>query len=626
MKLTRNRLLGGIATAALSYHVVIGFGSVSAATPVAAKPAGKIQTFPDKQAFFGDLHLHTTNSFDAYVLMGTKTTPDEAYQFARGDTINYLGQPVRRSEPLDFLAVTDHSENIGVFNQLDDKESEFSLSEIGRLARKGGYDSFRQIVTLLQSGAPLPGNAEKNKDVSASTWQRSIAAANANYQPGKFTTFIAYEWTSMPSGQNLHRNVIFRGNDAPAPFTSADSRDPQDLWTWLGKIRGQGFEALAIPHNANASNGLMYDWTTLSGRPIDEAFAQLRAANEPLSEVTQNKGSSETHPALSGNDEFANYEIFDKLLIGNVASKPGGSYWRDALGRGLVLQGKLGVNPYKDGAAGGSDLHSGLSVSSAQEYGGIAAANLGGGKQNKEQTAQTLGVGGQPATEGINAVVLSPGALTGVWAEANTREAIYAAFRRKETFSTSGSKLRVRFFGGYGFVPALLRNPGWVRSAYAGGVAMGSDLPASKKGQSPSFVVQAVKDPNGGNLDRAQIVKVWVEGGKQRERIFDVAWSGRRSVDKKTGKLTAVGNTVDLKTGAYANTIGAAQLETVWKDPTFNADQSAVYYVRVLEIPTPRWSTLRALEHGLALPTSVPPTLQQRAWTSPIWYTPPRRS
>jgi len=621
MKLIRKRLLGGIATAALGYHIVIGFGAANAAAPAAARPNGPVQHFADKQAFFGDLHLHTTNSFDAYVLMGTKTTPDEAYKFARGDTINYLGQPVRRSEPLDFLAVTDHSENIGVFNQLDDPTSEFSLSELGKLAREGGYANFRKIVDLMASGTPLPGNAERNKAVSASTWQRSIDAANANYQPGKFTTFIAYEWTSMPSGQNLHRNVIFRGNTAPAPYTSADSRDPQDLWTWLSQIRGQGFEALAIPHNANASNGLMYDWTTLDGRPIDEAFAQLRAANEPLSEVAQNKGSSETHPALSGNDEFANYEIFDKLLIGNVPSKPGGSYWRDALGRGLALQNRIGVNPYKDGAIGGSDLHSGLSVSSAQEYGGIAAANLGGGKQTKEQTAQTLGVGGQPAAAGINAVVLSPGNLTGVWAEANTREAIYAAFRRKETFATSGSKLRVRFFGGYGFSPALLRNPNWIHSAYAQGVPMGSDLPAAK-GRAPNFVVQAVKDPNGGNLDRVQVIKVWVEGGKQQERIFDVAWGGNRKIDPRSGKLAPIGSTVDLKTGAYANTIGAAQLATVWTDPSFKADQAAVYYVRVLEIPTPRWSTLRALEFGLPLPANVPPTLQQRAWTSPIWYTP----
>ncbi|WEK46241.1 MAG: DUF3604 domain-containing protein [Candidatus Andeanibacterium colombiense] len=622
MKKSGKWLIAGAATAALAYHVVIGFGSptLEAAAP-GTVAAGPVKAYADREAFFGDLHLHTTNSFDAYVLMGTKTTPDDAYKFARGDTIQYLGQPIRRSEPLDFLAVTDHSENLGVFNQLDDPKSEFSLSEVGKLARQGGYENFIKLVVMLQSGTKLGGSAEQ---VSASTWQRNIQAANANYQPGKFTTFIAYEWTSMPSGQNLHRNVIFRGNTAPNPFTSQDSRDPQDLWTWLSKIRGQGYEALAIPHNANASNGLMYDWNTLSGRPIDEAYAQLRLANEPLAEVAQNKGSSETHPALSGNDEFANYEIFDKLLIGNAPSKPGGSYWRDALGRGLVIGGKIGVNPYKDGAVGGSDLHSGLSVSSAQEYGGAANANLGGGKLDKARAAQEIGQGAQPAALGLNTVVLSPGNLTGVWANSNTREDIYAAFRRKETFATSGSKLKVRFFGGWDFAPTLLKQADWVRSAYGSGVPMGSDLPAAKGGKAPSFVVEAVKDPNGGNLDRLQVIKVWLENGKQQERVFDVAWSGKRAVDPKTGKLPAVGNTVNLKTGRYTNSIGAAQLSTVWTDPSFKADQAAVYYVRVLEIPTPRWSTLRSIEFGLPLSKDVPPTLQQRGWTSPIWYTPAR--
>lgn len=620
MKPSKKYLLAGIAALPLSYHVLVGWAPAEAAPEAAARAYdGSISVNPDREAYFGDLHLHTTNSFDAYALMGTKTTPDEAYRFARGDTINYLGQPIRRSEPLDFLAVTDHSENIGVFNQLDDPNSDFSLSEIGKLAREGGYENFRKIVAFLGTGTPLPGKA---REVSASTWARNNAIANSNYQPGKFTTFIAYEWTSMPSGQNLHRNVIFRGDKAPAPFTAVDSRDPKDLWTWLSQIRGQGYEALAIPHNGNASNGLMYDWTSLDGRPIDEAYAQLRAANEPLSEVSQNKGTSETHPALSPNDEFANYEIFDTLLLGNTPSKPGGSYWRDALGKGLAIASKIGVNPYKDGAIGSGDLHSGLSVNTAQEYGGIANANLGGGKLNKEQTVQALGLGAQPVGGGFNAAILSPAALTGVWAESNTRESLYAALRRKETFATSGSRLKVRFFGGWDFKPALLGKSDWVHAAYQSGVPMGSDLPSAAAGRAPSFVVQAVKDPNGGNLDRVQVIKVWVEGGKQKERIFDVAWSGQRKPDSRTGKVPAVGNTVDLKTGSYSNAIGAAQLATVWTDPSFKASQAAVYYVRVLEIPTPRWSTLRAIEHGLPLPKSVAPTIQQRAWTSPIWYTP----
>lgn len=619
----RNRLLAGAALAVpLAYHVLIGFGapSASAAVQDAATAAGAVPTFADKEAFFGDLHLHTTNSFDAYVLMGTRTTPEDAYRFARGDTIDYLGQPIKRSFPLDFEAVTDHSENLGVFNQLDDPNSEFSLSEIGKLARQGGAANFIKIAQFITSGAKLGGNADQ---VAASTWQREIETANRFNQPGKFTAFIAYEWTSMPGGANLHRNVIFKGDKAPAPFTAIDSKDPKDLWTWLANIRGQGFEALAIPHNGNASNGLMYDWTSLDGKPIDEAYAQLRATNEPLSEVSQNKGTSETHPALSANDEFANYEIFDHLLLGNTPSKPGGSYWRDALGRGLVLQQKLGINPYKDGAEGSSDLHSGLQVSTAQEYGGIASPNLGGGKLNKDTAQEALGL--KPtAFSSLNPVILSPGALTGVWAEANTRDAIYAAFRRKETFATSGSRLKVRFFGGWDFSRSLVAKPGWAHSAYRLGVPMGGDLPVARAGKAPSFAVQAVKDPLSGNLDRIQVVKVYVENGKQQERVFDVAWSGNRRIDAKAGKLPAVGSTVDLKTAKWDNSIGAAELATVWTDPTFRADQPAVYYVRVLEIPTPRWSTLRAVEFGLPLPKEVSPTIQQRAWSSPIWYTPAR--
>jgi len=620
MNIRSKWLLAGVAALPLAWHVTIGFGSRAEAAQETAAPVppGAIRLNPDRDAYFGDLHLHTTNSFDAYVLMGTKTTPDEAYKFARGDTISYLGQPIRRSEPLDFLAVTDHSENIGVFNQLADPNSPLSLSEIGKLAKEGGYENFRKLVGLL-SGARLDPTSQA---VAASTWQRNIDAANANYQPGKFTTFVAYEWTSMPSGQNLHRNVIFKGNSAPSPFTAQDSTDPQDLWTWISKIRGQGYDALAIAHNGNASNGLMYDWTTLKGRPIDEGYAELRVANEPLSEVAQNKGTSETHPALSGNDEFAGYEIFDHLLLGNVASKPAGSYWRDALGRGLVIQSKIGVNPYKDGAIGSGDLHSGLTVNSAEEYGGIAHANLGGGKpKDKAAAALELGVGGPPANSGLSPQILSPAALTGVWAESNTRDAIFAALRRKETYATSGSHLKLRFFGGWGLTPALLKQPNWVHTAYANGVPMGGDLPAVA-GKAPSFAVEAIKDPKRGNLDRIQIIKLWQVGGKQQERIFDVAWAGARKIDPRTGKLPAVGDTVDLKTGAYTNTIGAARLATVWTDPSFQAGQNAVYYVRVLEIPTPRWTTLRALEYGLPLPKDVPATIQQRGWSSPIWYSP----
>ena len=426
----------------------------------------------------------------------------------------------------------------------------------------------------------------------------------------------------MPDGQNLHRNVIFKGDRAPSPFTSIDSKRPQDLWSYISRVRAQGYEAIAIAHNANASNGLMYDWNTIDGKPIDEAYAQLRATNEPLSEISQSKGTSETHPSLSQNDEFANFEIFDKLLLGNKPSKPAGSYWRDALGRGLVIGAKIGVNPYKDGAVGAGDLHSGLSIQSEQDFGGIGLPNLGTARLTKDQVAQSLGYASTDKS-GLSQKVMSPGSLTGVWAESNTRDAIFAAFRRKETFATSGTRIKLRFFGGWNFAPDLAKQSDWVKGAYAKAVPMGGDLPRRSGNGAPSFAVQAVKDPNSGNLDRVQVIKVWLEGGTQHEHVFDVAWSGGRKVDPKTGKLPAIGNTVDLKTGHYQNNIGAAELTTIWKDPTFRPEQAAVYYVRVLEIPTPRWSTLQALQYGFPLPTDVPATIQERAWSSPIWYTPP---
>lgn len=636
----KTKLLSTVALTGLAVAIVAGAGfaiarqqAVTAAVPVAAPPAS---TAPeDRQAWYGDLHLHTTNSFDAYVLMGTKTTPDEAYHFARGEEINYLGEKVRRGEPLDFLAVTDHSENIGVFNELDDPNSALSKSELGQrilkakaegkldlTAKRDGVSEALALIGQLLKGDILKGIPGVNiADLTSSAWQREIDAANRNYQPGKFTTFIGYEWSSMPNGQNLHRNVIFRGSAAPHPFSSIDSSKPEDLWSWLTKIRGQGFEALAISHNANASNGLMYDWTTLDGRPIDVAYATLRSENEPLTEISQNKGTSETHPSLSPNDEFAGFEIFDRLLISPQKSRPAGSYTRDALGKGLVINEKIGANPYKSGYTGSADFHGGLSVSSEKDFGGnIGGANVGGGKTSVEAARALLSPSTDPAA--FNATITGSAGLTGVWAEQNTRESIYDAFRRKETFATSGTRLKVRLFGGWDFAPGFDKKSDAVKQAYAHGTPMGSDLPARPANAgAPSFLVWALKDPNGANLDRVQIVKVWVENGVQKEKVFDVAFDAGRGHDA-SGKLKPIGNTVDLKTGAYTNTIGSVALQTTWRDPEFKASQSAAYYVRVLEIPTPRWTTLLAVQNGLPLPDGIAATIQERAWSSPIWYTP----
>jgi len=613
--------------------VLLSAVSIAAILAPQALAQGNIAVHPEREAYYGDLHLHTTYSFDAYVLMGTKVDPDQAYRFAKGEPVDYLGEKVQRREPLDFLAVTDHSENIGVANETENPSSAVAQTEWGKSLKadldkaKSPWERAKLGLALLTKyfigGKRAAGQA--GADAANSAWDREVAIANRNYEPGKFTTFVAYEWTSMPNGQNLHRNVIFKGDKAPAPFTSQDSQNPQDLWNWLAKIRKDGYEALAIPHNANASNGLMYDWNTLDGRPIDIAYAQLRAENEPLSEIAQNKGASETHPLLSPNDEFANYEIFDTLLISQQKSKPEGSYVRDALSRGLVLQRKLGVNPYKDGIVGASDLHSGLTVSSQEDYGGnIGGINQGPGKPNKEQASGILGyTGDNGALAGFKLWRTTAGNLTGAWAESNTRESIYNAFRRKETFATSGTKLKFRFFGGWNLDGKLVDKPDWVKAAYQTGVPMGGDLPAKPGAtKTPNFAVWAVKDPNSANLDRVQVIKIWEENGKQQEKIFDVAWAGKRKIDPKTHKLPAIGSTVDLSTGKYTNSIGAAELKAVWKDPEFNPKQYAAYYVRVLEIPTPRWSTLIAIANGLPLPKDIPLTDQQRGWSSPIWYTP----
>jgi hypothetical protein len=616
----------------------------------AQKSVSAIKTNPQREAYYGDLHLHTNYSLDAYVAFGAGVDPNDAYRFAKGETVNYLGQPVRRREPLDFMAVTDHSEYIGVLKQLEDPNSSFARSELGKaLVRymasrtgRNGPTTNAEIATFARKKADVKSMSPLVKDFfkgwltgkndlpdnlkAESAWQREIQFANRNYEPGRFTTFIAYEWSSQPNAAVLHRNVIFKGDSAPPPFTARDSQRPEDLWEWLNKIRKEGYEALAIPHNGNFSTGLMYDWVDSNGKPIDEVYAEKRQLNEPLSEISQNKGASETHPLLSPNDEFSNYEILERI-IGASPSRPAGSYLRNALGRGLVLDRKLAVNPFKYGFVGASDLHSGLSISAQADFaGGHAGVNLGGVKPTKEQAAAVLSKPGAIGSES-SLRNLTSGNLTGVWAESNTRESIYGALRRRETFATTGTKIKLRFFGGWNYAKELLDQGDWLANAYRQGVPMGGDLAAKPStAEAPSFAIWAVKDPNGANLDRVQVIKVWEEDGRQKEKVFDVVWSGPRKPFAETGKLPAVGNTVNQKTGTYTNTIGAAELKTVWKDPEFTSSHFAAYYLRVLEIPTPRWSTLLAVQYGLPIPKDVATTIQLRGWSSPIWYSPHRQS
>lgn len=612
-----------------------------------------------RRAFFGEMHLHTSLSFDAWTA-GTKLMPEQAYAFGRGDTIMVPAiqvqrqqggsasaeVPVRRAWPLDFMAVTDHSENLGILRQLDDPTSEFAQTPIGkRFLEKPGQIVGQLFAARFGVIPPLPA-AVTDPVVMGRAWEENIRATNLANRPGRFTTFIGYEWTGMgKGGGNLHRNVIFNSNNAPPPFTTDQSQRPEDLWTYLEQTRTNGRDVIAIPHNANASGGLMYDWNASDSRPIDEAYAQRRILNEPLSEIAQIKGQSETLPALSPNDEFANFEIFDRLL-GGGKSQPNGSYIRQAYGRGLVIQAKVGANPYKFGIVGGSDIHNGLSTSNEN----ATAGGHNGGMDPETMmprgddarraiglptsTASETGVseaeihGAAPSSKpnqrvGDQPFILGSGALTGVWAEENTRNAIFAALKRKETFATSGTRIRVRMFGGWNLVPNLMSRRDWVKYCYAKGTPMGGDLPPrSLQDGAPAFALQAMKDPDGANLDRIQIVKVWRSGDGFEEKVFDVVWSNGRRIDLATGQVAPVGNTVDLKTGVYTNSIGASMLSTVWRDPEFNPETPAVYYARVLEIPTPRWSTLLAVKNQLPLTTLAAATIQERAWSSPIWFTP----
>ncbi|MBI4164533.1 MAG: DUF3604 domain-containing protein [Acidobacteria bacterium] len=630
-----------MATSAVYLHITEHTTSITAAAPAYAQqstPAVKVN--PLRDAYYGDLHLHTGYSFDAFAL-DSGITPDDAYRFARGESVNFFGKEVKCSTPpLDFLAVTDHAENIGVLNTLDDPNSPLSQSGFGRQVRKEGIKVVGKIVVQLFDGVKHLSSVADVKIETVNTaaqtaWQREIAFANRNYVPGKFTTFIGYEWTSQPGMQNLHRNVIFRGDKAPNPFTAYNSQRPEDLWGWLEKIRKQGYEALAIPHNANASNGLMFDWVDSAGKPIDQAYAEERVANEPLVEIVQQKGQSETHPSLSPNDEFSNFEImdFERAFRKDNSSKLGGSYVRDALGRGMeVAQRAGGVNPFKYGFVGASDIHTGLSESSenaqAETYVKESVRQLTERqKALSEGTAEQLKaiLPSETATFVNRYEMGSPG-LTGVWAEENTRESIFAALRRKETFATSGTRLKLRFFGGWEYGSGLLKEVAWVKAAYSGGVPMGGDLPPQPTGKkAPKFAMWAVKDPNDANLDRLQVVKVWLDNGKHFEKVYDVALSNGRKVDPETGKAPSVGNTVDPRTATYTNTIGATELSAVWQDPQFDPKAPAVYYLRVLEIPTPRWSTIDAVKRGQPLPEGVPGTIQERGWSSPIWYTPQDR-
>jgi hypothetical protein len=611
-------------------------GAGEAPTPPGA--VYKSSVAPDqRRVYFGELHLHTTESFDAWI-WGTKVTPDQAYKFARGETVmvppSQIARqeswntdkpvPAKRAWPLDFTAVTDHSEFMGALHQLDDPNSDFAKSELGAKIRVLGNKAYGFIIKTQQDQPKALVDAGKASNV----WAIEQKAANDNYEPGKFTTFIGYEWSETPGGRHLHRNVIFNSDHAPMPFSSLDSPRPEDLWKYLDSVRADGIDVIAIPHSANLSGGLMFDWNMSNGQPIDAGYAQQRMLNEPLTEIVQNKGQSDTRPEFSPNDEFANFEVVDHIFNGETEAKPHhGAYVREAYGRGLIIQSRVGINPFKYGVVGSSDYHNGLSASDENATTGALGAidpnTMTIGDPQVRLNEQPGAVKGAGHLGHNNLVTLGSAGITGVWAEENTRNSIFAALKRKETFATSGTRIRVRMFAGWNYANDLINRPDWVASAYSEGVAMGSDLPAKpKSANAPTFILQAAKDPDGANLDRIQIIKVWLVGKDYEEKVFDVALSSGRKDDPATGRAPPVGNSVDLKTGKYTNAIGAATLSAEWKDPEFDPAKPAVYYARVLEIPTPRWSTLLAIKYKLPFSTEVPTTIQERAWTSPIWYTP----
>jgi len=575
---------------------------------------------PLNNVYFGEQHLHTVNSPDAFAF-GTRNTPDDAYNFAKGQAIrkSTTGEMIQKRTPYDWAAVTDHSEYLGMMPLLLDPNSPLQDTEIGKMITSGdpeqGEAAFQEIITSASINAPI--SYLTDPEVMASAWNSQKEAANRHYKPGEFTTFIAYEWSSQPNSQNLHHNVFFRDAEGPdAVFSSFDSVRREDLWTFQEIQRNLGHENFSIPHNANVSNSLMYAPTTSWGTPINKQWAERYAANSPATEIVQTKGASETHPALSPADEFAGFETGWNHLLGSggVLSRLDHSYIRRALTDGVGFQEYIGANPFKFGIVAGADSHDAASDNEEFNYTGVHG--------NTDKTPEIrLGSTGSVAGEAPKAFG-TPGA-TGVWAPENTREAIFDAIKRKETYGTSGPLIRLRFFGGWNYGSNLSTAQDFVQQGYGGGVPMGGDLPAKPASASaPTFIVWALKDPESGNLDRVQIVKGWYDQGYGWEKVYDVVWSDSRTPNPDTGKLPSVGNTVNVADASYTNSIGDSQLRTVWTDPDFDPAHHAVYYVRVLEIPTPRWTTYDAKALGIDPPDDVPATIQERAWSSPIWYTP----
>jgi hypothetical protein len=590
--------------------------------------------FPTRP-YFGDTHLHTAFSMDAGAF-GCRLNPRDALRFARGEQVMAsTGQPAKLSRPLDFLVVADHSDNMGFFPDLFAGKPEILADPSGRRwydliqAGNGGQAALEIIGAFAQGKFPEKLMYFPGTRAYRGAWHETIAAAEAYNEPGRFTAFIGYEWTSLDKGNNLHRNVIFRDNADRAslvePFTCVPpmgSTNPIELWKWMDAYEKKtGGSVLAIAHNGNLSNGTMFPIVEAFGKAIDREYAEQRAKWERLYEATQTKGDGETHPFLSPNDEFADQERWDKGNLDGSEAKTKQmlefEYARAALKNGLKLEAKLGVNPYKFGMVGSSDAHTGLAAMEEDNFFGKTTP----GEPTPERLHGTFMNNEKTGVKIMDWEVCSSG-YAAVWAEENTRASLWDAMERKETYATTGSRMIVRFFGGWEFEKsdAETRSPAF--AGYAKGVPMGGDMSAAPEGKSPSFLVAAMKDPIGANLDRIQVIKGWLDAkGELHEKVYDVVWSDDRKPDAK-GKLPSVGNTVDVENATWTNTIGAPELITVWKDPDFDAKLRAFYYVRVIEIPTPRWTAYDAKRFGVKPLPGTTMTHTERAYTSPIWYTP----
>ena len=577
----------------------------------------------ETRLFWGDTHLHTSYSFDAFTLGNASADPDTAFRFAKGLPVIHPGHRarVRIDRPLDFLVITDHAEGLGAMAELAAGNPLLVNNDYGRrwqqMLADGKLNAVFGEIVQLGTESPETIGFLNDERVFRSAWEHIAATAERHNDPGKFTAFIGWEWSSTPSGMNLHRIVFTTDGEDKAvqflPYSLNDSEKPRDLWNWLADTAERvGTDFVAIGHNSNLSNGRFFPLVDEDGQPIDAEYAQLRQRWEPVEEITQYKGDSETHPLLAPSDEFADFERYKHLLDGGPLEHKPGSYARSGLIRGLQLEAEIGVNPYKFGMIGATDTHTGLA--SAEEGNFL-------GKYAQDSVPETKAKETVPGSVGWDASAMG---FAAVWATENTREAIVEAFKRKEVYATTGPRIQLRFFGGWDFRARDARAKKLADVGYDKGVPMGGDLASAPRDKAPTFLISAVKDPLDANLDRVQVIKGWVAAdGSAQERIYDVAWSGDRQPGDD-GRLPPVGNTVSLETGSYENSIGATELTTVWSDPDFDPALRAMYYVRVIQIPTPRHTLLDtiALQEPPEAAGGHASIIQERAYSSPIWYTP----